>query len=216
MYKRQEEGLATQAGSGFDVSGAVGSLSYQNMRTMLAEADGRVAELSIRVREYRNRVKTLKSKVSSLPVMEAQLKEYTRDYDIVKEQYNALLKRRESAHLSGEMENNADDVKFKVIDPPFVPSKPTAPNKLLLNTGVLIGAIALAIGVGLLIALVQPVITSRHRLARVTGLPILGAVSLIEDVSGKRKLLNAIIITLPVALLLAAFAGVNFIEGLLP
>ena len=216
IQRLEEEGLATQAGSGFDVSGAVGSLSYQNMRTMLAEADGRVAELSIRVREYRSRVKTLKSKVSSLHVMEAQLKEYTRDYSIVKEQYNALLKRRESAHLSGEMENNADDVKFKVIDPPFVPSKPTAPNKLLLNAGVLVGALVLAIGVGLLIALVQPVITSRHRLARVTGLPILGAVSLIEDVSGKRKLLNAIIITLPVALLLAAFAGVNFIEGLLP
>ncbi|PCI17277.1 MAG: chain length-determining protein [Piscirickettsiaceae bacterium] len=216
IERLQEEGLASQAGGGFDVGGAIGSLSYQNMRTMLAEADGRVAELSIRVREYRNRVKNIKSKVSSLPLIEAQLKKFTRDYSIVKEQYNALLKRRESAHLSGEMENNADDVKFKVIDPPFVPSKPTAPNKLLLNIGVLIGAFALAIGVGMLIALVQPVITSRHRLSRVTGLPILGAVSLIEEVSGTRKLVNFMLVTVPIILLLGAFAGVNFIEGLLP
>ncbi|PCH85025.1 MAG: chain length-determining protein [Piscirickettsiaceae bacterium] len=216
IKRLQEEGLATQAGSGFDVGGAIGSLSYQNMRTMLAEADGRVAELSIRVREYRNRVKNIKSKVSSLPVIEAQLKKFTRDYSIVKEQYNALLKRRESAHLSGEMESNADDVKFKVIDPPFVPSKPTEPNKLLLNSAVLIVAAGLAIGVGLLIALVQPVITSRHRLSRVSGLPILGAVSLIEEVSVKRKAINIILVTIPIVALLAAFAGVNFIEGLLP
>jgi polysaccharide chain length determinant protein (PEP-CTERM system associated) len=195
---------------------AVESLSYQNMRTMLAQEDGRVATLSIRVNEYRKRVKDLKSKVSSLPVIEAQLKQLTRDYGIVKEQYDALLKRRESAHLSGEMENNADDVKFKVIDPPFVPSKPTAPNKLLLNVGVLIGALVLAIGVGLIIALIQPVITSRHRLGHVTGLPILGAVSLIEDVTSKRKILNMVITTLPIVMLIAAFVGVNFIEGLLP
>lgn len=211
-----DEESSSLAGSGFSVGGAVGSLSYQNMRTMLAEADGRVAELAIRVGEYRKRVNNLKNRVSSLPVVEAKLKQLTRDYSIVKEQYDGLLKRRESAHLSGEMEQNADDVKFKVIDPPFVPSKPTEPNKLMLNAAVLIVSLGLAVGVGLLIALIHPVITSRHRLAHVTGLPILGAVSLVTEVSRSKKLMKIILVTGPLLLLLVAFLGVNYIEGLLP
>ncbi|MEQ8516738.1 MAG: chain length-determining protein, partial [Chromatocurvus sp.] len=138
----------------------------------------RVAELEVRVEEYKRRVDALNDKVVMIPEVEAQLQQLNRDYEVVSRQHQELLQRRESARLGQDVESNASDVTFRVIDPPFVPLVPNEPNKLMLNVGVVVVALGAGIALALLLSLLKPLITDARMLANSTGLPLLGSVTL--------------------------------------
>ena len=160
---------------------------YQGMRSMLTATEANVAELEVRVAEYEQRVTDLENKVNNVPEIEAQLKQLDRDYNVILGQHNALLQRREAARLSEDVEQNASDVTFRVIDPPFVPFKPSEPNKLLLNSGVLVVALGIGAGLALLLSLIKPVVVDQQSLLRLTGLPLLGSVTLIPTPEQKKR-----------------------------
>ena len=168
-------------------SGLSNSPVYQGMRSMLAETEAGVAELQVRVEEYERRVTDLAEKVNNVPEIEAQLKQLDRDYSVIAGQHSELLERREAARLSQDVEQNASDVTFRVIDPPFVPLEPSEPNKPLLNAAVLLLSLAAGVGAGLLAFLIRPVISDARTLVTLTGMPLLGTVSLNLLPEQKRK-----------------------------
>lgn len=165
------------AGSSGSFSGLANSPVYQGMRTMLAEADASVAELTVRVSEYERRVANLEDRVNAIPEIEAQLKQLTRDYGVLSDQHQEMLQRRESARISSDVENNAGDISFRVVDPPFVPSKPSEPNKALLNAGVLLVAIGAGVAFGFVLSLIYPIVADARTLSITTGMPLLGSVT---------------------------------------
>ena len=175
--ERAEQLQAMGPGAANTFSGVGNSPVYQGMRTMLAESDASVAELSVRVNEYEERVATLVEKVNSIPEVEAQLKQLSRDYGVLSQQHEEMLQRRESARISSDVENSAGDVSFRVVDPPFVPSKPSEPNKLLLNAGVLVVALGAGVALALGLSLIHPIVSDARMLAVATGLPLLGSVT---------------------------------------
>jgi polysaccharide chain length determinant protein (PEP-CTERM system associated) len=197
------------------VGGLQTSPVYQQMRTMLSEAEARVAELRVRADEYAKRATELEEKVDQIPLIEAELQQLNRDYNAVAQQHAALLKRRESAHLSEKAEQDASEVKFRVIDPPFVPLQPSQPNKLLLNSAVFIGSLMVGIGLALLSSLIRPVFYSRGALNRITGLPVLGSVAFVLSNAQKRKqrLASAVFVSL-VLLLGTLLVGINLMHDL--
>lgn len=150
---------------------------YQGMRSMLAETQAQVAELRVRVAEYEARVDNLNTRVNQIPDVEAQLKQLNRDYEVISNQHQQMLERREAARLSDDVQKDASDVTFRVIDPPFVPRQPSQPNKSLLNTGVLLLALGGGGALALLISLLFPIVTDARMLAQATGLPLLGTVT---------------------------------------
>ncbi|MBU3070871.1 hypothetical protein KOI40_13675 [Aestuariicella sp. G3-2] len=198
------------------LSGLGSSPVYQSMRTMLAETEAKVAELSVRVSEYQTRVDELEGTVNNIPEIEVELQQLDRDYQVISQQHKALLKRRESALLSENVEKNADDIRFRVIDPPYVPLKPTEPNKLLLNAGVLILSLGAGIGLALLLTLLKPVFVDKLTLSEKLGLPVLGSVSMILAPHQARQELKATLVFTSVAVcLLVTFAGVTVGQGLI-
>jgi len=190
------------------------SAVYQSMRTMLAESDARVAELQVRVADFDEQVVELKDTVDSIPQVEAQLQQLDRDYETVKRQHATLLERRESARLSEQVEQNSDDVKFQVIDPPFVPSKPSSPNKKLLNLMVLAAGVGAGVGLGFLLSLLRPIFHNQRSLFDSTGLPVFGSVTLIESKAIKlRRLVGSATYSSLFAALIVLFGGVMFMQS---
>jgi polysaccharide chain length determinant protein (PEP-CTERM system associated) len=211
--KREKQRELDRARSG-DFADAFTSLSsspvYQGMRSMLAETDAQVAELSVRVREYERRVQELNEMVDRVPVIEAELKQLDRDYSVISEQHQELLQRREAAKLSEDVEQKATDVTFRVIDPPFVPSRPSEPNKLLLNSIILLGALGIGAGLALLASLIKPVIVDQQSLTKLTGLPLLGSVTLIPTSEQKKQeSLNLVAYSSLAAVLILVYVGIN-------
>jgi polysaccharide chain length determinant protein (PEP-CTERM system associated) len=189
---------------------------YQQKQAMLAETEAMIAELQVRVEDFELRAKNMEAKVDEVPEIEAQLKQLDRDYGAISGHHRKLLQSRESAYLSENVEEGANTVKFRVIDPPFVPLNPTEPNKLLLNTGVFFAAIIASIGIAILLSLLHPVIHNRRILRQVTGLPVLGCVTFIQSPDQERKALIGGLVYASMALFLVlAFVGVNMIQGVL-
>lgn len=154
------------------------SVVYQTVSELLAVEESKVAQLTARTANYRTRLAELEGTVDSIPQVEAELTQLDRDYEAVREQHQTLLNKREAARLTSNIERDSNDVKIRLIDPPFVPSRPTDPDKVLLNALVLLGAIGTGIAVGYFLSLLQPVFYNQQSLENFTDIPVLGGVSL--------------------------------------
>ncbi|HRD33032.1 MAG TPA: GNVR domain-containing protein [Rhodocyclaceae bacterium] len=154
---------------------------YQQMKLAHADAESRVAALQARVAEYERRLAVMREKAELVPKLEAEQAQLNRDYDVQKRNYEQLVSRRESASMSVEMSAQSGIADFRVIDPPSLATKPSAPNRILLVP--LAGLAALGAGIALMFLLAQlrPTIMDGGMLREVTGLPVLGVVSFQRD-----------------------------------
>lgn len=150
---------------------------YQQLRISLGETEATVAGLGVRVKQYRSEVQKLRLAVDTIPKIEADFKRLNRDYAVNKKNYNSLVERRESAKLSEEASKAGDNVKFRVVDPPFVPSDPVAPNRPLLTSVVLLGGWLAGIAFAFFMSQLKPAYDSARVVTRELGLPVLGSVS---------------------------------------
>ena len=86
-----------------------------------ASAQARVAESGRRLLLARNAALTV-------PKVEAEYLQLTRDYEVNKKSYEQLLTRRESAQISGSMDNSGVS-ELRVVDPPRVSPTPSPPRR---------------------------------------------------------------------------------------
>jgi polysaccharide chain length determinant protein (PEP-CTERM system associated) len=193
--------------------GAGYSPMLQQMNVALSEAEARVASLQARVSEHTARVARLRAQSSQAPEIEAQLAQLNRDYTVNRENYQQLVQRRESAKLSGDLSSATDMLTFRVIDPPTAPLLPSGPNRLRLFSLVFVGALVAGLASAFLMSQLRPTFLSQAALREVTGLPILGSISMNwteqQTVRRKRRL---VALGAAVAVLLAIYgAGVTAI-----
>ncbi len=177
---------ADRQAAGIDIN-AGGSPVAQQMRLALADADALVASLGARVQEYKRRVDALKEQLGASLEVEQQFKALNRDYEVTKQNHDQLLARRETARLSEEAQQSAENVKFRVVDPPYVPTEAASPNRPLLVALVLAGSLLGGAAIALLMTLVRPTFDDRRMLREITGLPVLGALSMIWTPERQRR-----------------------------
>lgn len=169
---------------------------YQQLTVALAEEEANVASLKARVGEFEARYGQLRSAVDAVPQVEAEFSQLNRDYQVNKANYEALLARRESASISEEMESKTAALDFRIIDPPRVPLSPAWPNRPLMITLVLLGAILAGIVLAFLVSQIRRTVDDRMTLKDLTGLPLLGTISMVwtpEQKARQRKRLFAYI-----------------------
>jgi len=160
---------------------------YQQLKVSLGEAEATVASLTTRVAEYESRYARLKQSARMVPEVESEYAQLNRDYEIHKRNYEGLVSRRESAEISGEMEASTGVADFRLIDPPRVSPQPVAPNRVLLFPMALLAALAAGVLTSFLISRFWPTFFDLRSLRTVTGLPVLGSVSLILSEPQRRR-----------------------------
>ncbi|NMG47388.1 chain length-determining protein [Azoarcus communis] len=159
---------------------------FQQMKLSLAESEARVASMRARVNEYESRLTQLQASAKMLPEIEAEMTQLNRDYAVHKSNYDSLVARRESANIAVEMDNQSGIADFRLIDPPSLPIKPSAPDRTRLMP--LAGLAGLAAGLALtfLISQLKPAFSDSRSLREVTGLPVLGTVTMLSTPERKR------------------------------
>ncbi len=152
---------------------------YQSVRLALNEANVEVAALSRELSAHESKVTELRSLVNSMPEVEAEFARLNRDYDVNKSQYNALVERLEQARLGQDAEEATDSgVLLEVLDPPTASFGPVAPRRPLLVALMFFGGLALGAALAYVLSKLNPVFNHSRELEKVTGLPVLGVVSL--------------------------------------
>jgi polysaccharide chain length determinant protein (PEP-CTERM system associated) len=168
-------------------TGAGANLAVQEIGRLLANSEIQVASLRARVGEYEARYSRAREQMKLAPQLEAEYAQLNRDYDIQKKNYQDLVARRESAAMSGELDNASGMADFRLIDPPRVSDRPVAPNRVLLLPLALVAALGAGLGIAFLMSQIRPVFFDGNVLRNVTGLPLLGVVTMIESDALKRR-----------------------------
>jgi uncharacterized protein involved in exopolysaccharide biosynthesis len=111
------------------------------------------------------------------PGAAAEATRISRDYEVLRQQYDKLLQDREELRLRGQVENERSAIKFEVIDPPTTPRVPSAPNRPILLLGVLFMGVGAGAGAGFALTKLRSTFATAGNLERTFDLPVLGTIS---------------------------------------
>lgn len=182
------QATAAAASAPADAGGnGMNSFMAQQVGQMVASAEMQVATLRARVGEIGTRHAQAIQMLRTSPALQAELAQLERDYALQKQSYDALVQRRQSAAMSGELET-AGLAEFQLIDPPRVGDKPAAPNRLLLLPLPLLAGLGAGLVLAFLASQLRPVFHDASELRAKTQLPLLGIVSTVmSDVARRRR-----------------------------
>ncbi len=151
--------------------------AYSSLQSIKAERQANVQALISRHGSVQSDLAQISAKQFGDPTIAAEAQRISRDYDVLKQQYDKLLLDREELRLRGQVETERSSVKFEVTDPPTSPRSPIAPNRPLLLLGVLVVGIGAGIGAAFGLGQLRSTFTTAGKLEGALGLPVLGTIS---------------------------------------
>jgi succinoglycan biosynthesis transport protein ExoP len=144
-------------------------------KTQIELLTGEIASRNAARGRIEKDIRDYQSRVESLPLREQQMAALSRDYGTSKANYQSLLDKKMSAEVSGEMEREQQSERFAIADPARIPTKPVKPKRLLYCAIAAVFALALCLGVVLLIELKKDVVLGEWELP--SGMPVLGRIA---------------------------------------
>ncbi|MFO1190470.1 MAG: XrtA system polysaccharide chain length determinant [Alphaproteobacteria bacterium] len=223
LRKQAEEESKAQTSSGPGRGGPDGRYTapvprasnpvYEQLKLRLVQQETQIAQLQEREAEQKQAVEKWLGMAQTVPQVETELARLQRDYEIVKVNYDQLRQRQESARLARDLETKANKVQFRIVDPPQVPLTPSAPNRPLLLSAVLIVGVLSGTAIAFILAQINATYFNLASLRRGLSWPVLGAVSAMSSATERRRRLREALSFGVVGLgLFAAYGGLLTVE----
>ncbi len=173
---KQIASLRVQARSAGDAGGTMNP-TWSSLQAMRVERQANVQSLQSRAAALRSEVAAVSADQLQEPGAAAEAQRISRDYEVLRDQYDKLLKDREELRLRGQVETERSPIKFEVVDPPSTPRVPAAPNRPLLLFGVLVLGLGAGAGVALALGQIKGAFATAGKLERTFDLPVIGTIS---------------------------------------
>jgi polysaccharide chain length determinant protein (PEP-CTERM system associated) len=101
----------------------------------------------LEIQNYQQREKKIESDITTYqarlnltPETEQELADISRGYEESKANYDSLLQKQNQSQLATSLEQSQQGEQFRILDPPSLPTRPSAPNHLLISiAGLLVG-----------------------------------------------------------------------------
>jgi polysaccharide chain length determinant protein (PEP-CTERM system associated) len=185
----------------------------QTIKVALNENDAEIASQKAKVSQLKARIEKMKEELNMRLSVETELQNLNRDYDSVKKSYEQLLASREQAAMSEKVDDQAEALKFKIADAPNTPLKPSSPKRAIFYSMLLIVGTGVGFAMSLLLYMVKPTVMSTLQLGQITGLPVLGGISMkhnpIDVAKNRRDMIRYYAATAVLVLIYSAFMGVE-------
>jgi len=149
---------------------------YGELKSKLAEISRSGAAAQSRIATGEGMLRQEIERSGRIAASESALAELTRDYEVNRDLYQDLLKRRENARVSMNLDAERRGLSFRIQEPPTVPLRPSGLRLLhVAGAGLLLAA---TMPFALLFGLIKldPRVRSSLRIEREAGLPVLGSV----------------------------------------
>lgn len=186
---------------------------YQELKSKLDEARRNGAATAARLGATQGMLDSEFERSKRIANSENALAELTRDYDVNRDVYQDLLKRRENARVSMELDEKQQGLTFRIQEPAMLPLQPSGLR--LLHFAVAGLGIGLALPLGLLFgyARFDPRLRSAPQIERLTGVPVLATVPYYSTVRDRRRArINGSLLLVIVAAVLIAYAATYWIR----
>jgi polysaccharide chain length determinant protein (PEP-CTERM system associated) len=170
--------LARQAAAAGDDAGGTPNPAWSSLVAIKSERQASVEALQARRAALQSNFAALMASQASEPTVAAEANRISRDYDVLRKNYEKLLEDREALRTRGKVEDKASQFRFDIIQQPTVPQKPAAPNRPLLLLGVLIVGLGAGAAVAYAMSQLKSSFATAQKLERAFNLPVIGAISL--------------------------------------
>ncbi len=188
---------------------------YQELRMRLGEVRREVAATRSRMSASESMLADELDRSRRIAASEGALAELTRDYEVNRDIYQDLLRRRENARVSMVLDEEQRGLQFRIQDPAALPLRPSG---LRLTHFAAAGlGLAFLVPLGLVFALVRfdPRVRTAAQLERATGMKVLATIPTYSTTREKRRQrLRLAIASLLVLGVLAGYASVYWIRVL--
>ncbi len=168
---------------------------FDQLSIKLIDAEGEIAKLQARKFQKESVVNNLLALSQRVPEVEAEEARLNRDYEILLENYNLLLGKREEARMSQVLEDTSQGINYSLLEPAVIPTSPASPNRLFLISLSVIVGIGMGAGVAFIMNQFHSTFSSEQRLRDVFNLPVLGSVSAIlskqDEALRKRNMITS-------------------------
>jgi succinoglycan biosynthesis transport protein ExoP len=154
-----------------------------------------------------------RAKVDAVPVVEQQMAELNRNYSVSKEHYQSLLDKTFSAGMAADLERRQQAEHFTILDLAQVPERPFKPKRRIMMLAVLVGALALSLGLAYLKDMVNGTLKIERELKAMlpANVPLLAAVPRLQAGEDRRRTVRFAVIAVVVSLIgVALEAGLYF------
>lgn len=155
---------------------AIANPLYQELQRSLYQANTLVETLSARYEQTKRALGQQMEMGKRVQDYEAQLAELTRDYEVNREIYADLTRRRESARVSMNLDREQKGLTMRIDEPAYLPHKPSGPQFVhFVLAGPVVGLL-LPLGIVVGLRKLDPRIRTEDKMAEELGLPLLGTV----------------------------------------
>jgi polysaccharide biosynthesis transport protein len=152
----------------------------QANQTEIKNREQSIAALTAQINEYQARL-------NGEPIREQQLADLTRGYDQSKASYDDLLKKKNDSAMATSMELLQQGERFRILDPPSLPLKPSFPNRLkFCGMGLIVGLFLGTLVVWVVEAMDDRVY-SETELRKLLPVPVLSELPVICDPADERN-----------------------------
>lgn len=174
--ERQRREQARQTGRVTIDETVINNPMYQQLRRELSATQIQVETLHARIAEAKRQMQAELERGKRMQGGAATLAELTRDYQVNREIYQDLLKRRENARVSMNLDRDNQGLTFKIQEPAVLPLQPSG----LRFWHFIVGAFVFGLAVPIVLLYVKLHFDSRVRLASMLAdrykLPVLATV----------------------------------------
>ncbi|QFT78030.1 XrtA system polysaccharide chain length determinant [Erythrobacter sp. THAF29] len=166
------------ADAGPDGAGGTPNPAYSSLLAIRADRQASVESLQARRAALQSQVASLMASQASSPEIAAEANRISRDYEVLRKNYEDRLQDREDIRTRGNVVDETSKYKFDLIDPPVVPQKPVAPNRPLLLFGVLVVGLGAGAAVAYGLGQLKSSFATPQKLERTFDMPVIGSISL--------------------------------------
>ncbi len=161
--------------------GAINSASeynplYTELRSKLAAAQRRTAATSSRIATAEGMLDGELARSSRIAASESALAELTRDYEVNRDLYQDLLKRRENARVSMNLDAERRGLSFRIQEPAALPLRPAGLRLLYVAVAGLLLALLVPLLLLLGVVKLDPRVRAPRQVETLAGLPMLGVI----------------------------------------
>lgn len=160
---------------------------YEQIKSQLTDLRSQIAAASARLSASESMLQSELDRSHRIAGFENATADLTRDYDVNRDVYQDLLKRRENARVSMNLDAAQQGLTFTVQNPATVPLIPTGLRFMHFAVAGLALGLALPLGLLFGIARFDPRVRSAEQLERLTGLPVLATVPYYATPADRRR-----------------------------
>jgi len=155
--------------------------AYLNLQTQIIGVETEIQALEEEKKKISKDIETYRKIIANAPQVEREWSELTRDYESAKQRYIEISDNLMKAKFARGMDESSIATSFRILEPAYIPQKPSKPNRMTIGLMGFFIAIAFSFTFAVFREYSDTSIKTKEELSRLTGIPVFAVIPFVES-----------------------------------